>query len=322
MPVTEDELFVVDSEVLLRADYAGAARRLLQVGRTIIAIHEPHTPMPAGDAATVTLTTARHRDPVPPWIVVVDDVATELRQIATTVHTAPHATHILNRLLAIPVSVPAYDRLHLESIAYSTLLASAEFTTWRSATPLSGRAASSAPVSTTRRDSTLVIALNDPARHNAFSASMRHHLLDALAIAQQDPTILDVLISGHGPTFCSGGDLDEFGTAGDVATAHRVRMARSVAASLLRLSDRVQVRMHGRCYGAGIELPGFAKRVTAAQNTTITLPELRMGLIPGSGGTVSIRARIGPWRASYLALSARPIGVATALEWGLVDELD
>lgn len=322
MAVTEDDFFIVDSSALLHADYATAARRLLQMGRTIIAIHEPHTPIPASDTATVTLSTARHRDPIPPWIVVIDDVEAELRQIATTVRTAPHAAHVLNRLLAIPDSVPAYDRLDMESVAYSMLLASAEFATWRSATPRSGRAACSAPVSATRSGSTLAIALDDPARHNAFSASMRHHLLDALAIAHQDPTVLKVLISGDGPTFCSGGDLDEFGTASDVATAHRVRMARSVAASMLRLSDRVHVRMHGRCYGAGIELPAFAKRVTAAPNTTITLPELRMGLIPGSGGTVSIRARIGPWRTSYLALSAHPLDIVTAVEWGLVDGLD
>jgi enoyl-CoA hydratase/carnithine racemase len=51
------------------------------------------------------------------------------------------------------------------------------------------------------------------------------------------------------------------------------------------------------------------------------LPELSIGLLPGAGGTVSVTRRIGRWRTAYLVLSGRTIDAATALRWGLVDEV-
>jgi enoyl-CoA hydratase/carnithine racemase len=73
--------------------------------------------------------------------------------------------------------------------------------------------------------------------------------------------------------------------------------------------------------GAGVEIPTFGHRVTATRNTFFQLPEIRFGLIPGAGGCVSIPARIGRQRAAYMALSAKKINAATALQWGLIDAI-
>jgi enoyl-CoA hydratase/carnithine racemase len=83
----------------------------------------------------------------------------------------------------------------------------------------------------------------------------------------------------------------------------------------------VTARLHGACYGSGIELPAFADRVVAASDTRIALPELGLGLIPGAGGTVSLPRRIGRHRTAWLALSGAAIDATTALGWGLVDEV-
>ncbi len=61
--------------------------------------------------------------------------------------------------------------------------------------------------------------------------------------------------------------------------------------------------------------------MTAAADTTVALPELGLGLIPGAGGTISLPRRIGRHRTAWLALTQQPIDAATAREWGLVDEL-
>jgi enoyl-CoA hydratase/carnithine racemase len=61
--------------------------------------------------------------------------------------------------------------------------------------------------------------------------------------------------------------------------------------------------------------------VTCTSDATLGLPELALGLIPGAGGTVSITRRIGRWRTAYLVLSGQTIDAATALGWGLVDEV-
>jgi enoyl-CoA hydratase/carnithine racemase len=158
-------------------------------------------------------------------------------------------------------------------------------------------------------------------RRNAVDSAMREALLDALQIAQFDAGV-SVRIDAAGPSFCAGGDLDEFGTAPDPATAHLVRVSRSVGRVLHELRDRVTVHVHGDCIGAGIELPSFAGRVIAAEGSTFRLPEIGMGLIPGAGGTVSIPRRIGRSRTLWFALTGEPVDAATALRWGLVDAVE
>ena len=212
------------------------------------------------------------------------------------------------------------DGLVAESALYSTLQGGPEHRAWRAATPVRERPGDGIRVRVERVADQLHINLARPAVRNALDAAMRDDLLAALAVAEADPE-LRVVLRGDGPTFCSGGDLDEFGSAPDPATAHVIRLQRSVGAVLHRLADRTTVHLHGPCAGSGVELAAFAARVVATPDTTVTLPELRLGLIPGAGGTVSLPARIGRHRTAWLALTAVPIDAERALDWGLVDEI-
>jgi enoyl-CoA hydratase/carnithine racemase len=217
------------------------------------------------------------------------------------------------------VSVPA--ALVAESAAYSALQDGAEFQRWRAARPVRAPEPGLERVRLERSAADLRIILVRPARRNAIDWRMRDALAEALATAVRDP-YLRVELAGDGPDFCSGGDLDEFGSRPDPARAHIVRLARSPALLLHRLADRTTARLHGSCLGAGIELPAFAGRVIAAPDTRIGLPELSFGLIPGAGGTVSLTRRIGRWRTAFLALSGTCLTAAEALAWGLVDALE
>jgi enoyl-CoA hydratase/carnithine racemase len=212
--------------------------------------------------------------------------------------------------------------LNVESFAYSTLLGGAEFRRWladRPARPIPPPGPEPAVI--TERDAgTLRVTLNRPARRNAYSRELRDAFVEALLVPVLDETVTRVVIGGAGPSFCSGGDLDEFGTAPDIATAHFIRTSGGAAGLLHRIGDRGEVRVHGACVGAGIELAAFAGRVIAQPGATFRLPEVGMGLIPGAGGTVSIARRIGSWRTMYLALSGTALDADTALRWGLVDQ--
>jgi enoyl-CoA hydratase/carnithine racemase len=90
---------------------------------------------------------------------------------------------------------------------------------------------------------------------------------------------------------------------------------------LHQLSARTTAHLHGACLGAGIELPAFARRVIAAEDTRFALPELGLGLVPGAGGTVSLTRRIGRWRTAYLALTGLSLTAQEALRWGLIDAI-
>jgi hypothetical protein len=212
------------------------------------------------------------------------------------------------------------EGLQLESAVYGSLQAGPEFAAWRATHPVHPPRPEVGPAVAMRRDGDrLELVLNRPAVRNALDARMRDELVAGLAIAAGDPTVAEVRVRGEGPAFCAGGDLDEFGSRPDVATAHLVRMSRSPARAMAVVADRVVAQLHGACCGSGIELAAFAARVVARPDTVVGLPEVSLGLIPGAGGTISLPSRIGRHRTAWLALTGRTIDATTALEWGLVD---
>jgi hypothetical protein len=278
----------------------------------------PRTPAPTAAWADVALTS----DTVPPapWVGV-RDVAEALADLEARVTAHPVAATTLVGLLRAAPGGSTEAGLLIESLAYSVLQAGPEFASWRRAHPPVAVAPGVGPaVLVDRRGDDVTITLNRPQRHNAYGRSMRDGLCEALAVALADPACR-VALAGAGPSFCSGGDLAEFATLADPASAHLVRTARSPARLIAALAGRVSVRIHGYCAGSGIELPAFAGEVRAHPDTVIWLPEMDMGLIPGAGGTVSLPARIGAARTAWMVLSGARIDAATALAWGLVDSV-
>lgn len=238
--------------------------------------------------------------------------------VRAAVAANPLAATALAVLLRSTSGIAVEDALVAESATYSLLQAGPEHQAWLAGHRRRRRPAEPEPVRMTRDGDVLRLTLDRPQVHNAFDAATREALLDGLAVADADPA-LTVVIDGAGPSFCSGGDLDEFGTLPDPATAHLVRVARSVGRAVHAVRDRVTFVVHGACIGAGVELPAFADRVVARPDTTFRLPEVAMGLVPGAGGTVSLPRRIGTERTAWLALTGTAIDATTALDWGLVD---
>jgi enoyl-CoA hydratase/carnithine racemase len=320
-------LLIVDLDAtvdpVLLAEAAGAARA---AQRVLVGVRTGDPVDDRGldllDALDLTLT--RPSAPTTPRSCVgLPDPLAAAGALQAAATASPQATVALAQVLRAGEQPDVASALNVESFAYSTLLGGAEFRRWlasRSVRPVPAPRPEPA-VLAERSGGVLMLRLNRPERRNAYSREMRDALAEALLVPAMDPTISQVVITGAGPSFCSGGDLDEFGTAPDTATAHFVRTSGGAAAMLQRVADRTEVRVHGACVGAGIELPAFAGRVVADPGTTFRLPEVGMGLIPGAGGTVSIPRRVGRWRTMYLALSGTLLAAETALSWGLVDDV-
>lgn len=211
-----------------------------------------------------------------------------------------------------------------ESVTYSLLQSGPEFARWMAGrgNRFSGSAPTDEAVVVDRTGDRLVIELNRPERHNAFSSDMRDALVSALSIALIDDQVAKIDLSGRGRSFCSGGDLAEFGTFPSPIASHLTRLTRSPAWLLAQLADHTTAHLHGACYGAGIELPAFVNDVAASSDARICLPEIGLGLIPGAGGTASIPRRIGRHRTALLGLSGSVIDASTALAWGLIDRIE
>jgi hypothetical protein len=256
-----------------------------------------------------------------------DVVVADPGPVSATVEASPQAAVTLALVLRASPSLGVEAGLAAESAAYSTLQSGPEFARWLAARtpgdPVAFPSAPAAPVVVVERaGAELRVTLSRPERHNAVNTALRDQLVEALLVAMADRSIERVVLDGAGPSFCSGGDLAEFGSLPDPATAHLVRLTRSPARLLAELAPRLEVHLHGACIGAGIEMAAFASRVVARPDTAISLPEIRLGLIPGAGGTVSLPRRIGRHHTAELALTATPIDAPTALAWGLIDAIE
>jgi Enoyl-CoA hydratase/isomerase len=313
-PLVGNPLFVInvaecvlespDGGILIAVDYQGA--------------------LPELDHARFDALVTTHPSPPQPWVSVSPTrIAAQLAAVKQTVARVPIAASLLTRILRIGENLPFDDALALESLAYSTLLGGQEFARW-----LAGRRATSsseehlsARVDYLRSGDEVTLVLNSPANHNAMTAAMRDLLYERLANVVEDPSTPRLILRAAGRCFSTGGFLPEFGTAQDLAVAHAVRCERNNARLLHRLGSRAEVHLHGACIGSGIEVPAAAARRVGKPNTFMQLPELRMGLVPGAGGTVTIARAIGRHRLLWLALSGCKLGARQAQDWGLLHEV-
>ena len=273
------------------------------------------------ETATFTLTEDSCADR---RVVTVASVPETLAELTARCQRWPHASAVCDDVLrAMDPVAPTVSGVMTESLAYSTLQAGPEFARWLKERGPARMPDIPDPVRAERDGDTLHIAFNRPQRHNAFSTDARAALLEALAVAQLDPSVTGIVLSGNGPSFCSGGDLAEFGTFADPASAHLARTRHSPALALDALTGRLgrscRADVHGRVLGSGLEMAAFCGWIAARDDSVFGLPELSLGLVPGAGGTVSVTRRIGRWRTAYLVLSGRTIDAGTAMAWGLVD---
>ncbi len=245
-------------------------------------------------------------------LVEADDPATLVSQISDIVGGAPGPALVLDRLLRQNARLPAYLGLGNESLACRGLHC-----------PRPGRRIPllsldrGGRVWTVARHGVVEIIVSHPQRHNALTQRLGRLLADALVAAAASEG--QIVLCGQGPDFC--GDLAETPQVGGRAVVGfaRLRPDYHLGHLIHRYRDRIVVRLHGRSGGAGIELAAFAHRVEADPSTRISLPHLARGRILDSGGTVSLTARIGRWRAAALALSGMELDAATAHRWSLVD---
>jgi enoyl-CoA hydratase/carnithine racemase len=275
------------------------------------------------DAATFTLVEHACDDP---RAIAVPSVPAALAELELRCARWPQAAAVCDDVLrAVEPDAKAFNGVITESLAYSTLQSGPEFARWLAERGPAVVPELPDPVLAERVGDVLNVRFNRSQRHNAFSTDARAALLEALDVALLDPSVTEVVLGGNGPSFCSGGDLAEFGTFADPASAHLARTRHSPALTLdaltARLGPACRAEVHGQVLGSGLEMAAFCGHVTCTPEATLGLPELALGLIPGAGGTVSITRRIGRWRTAYLVLSGATIDPITALEWGLVDAL-
>ena len=162
------------------------------------------------------------------------------------------------------------------------------------------------------------ITLDVPEKMNRVSMAAREQLATLYDELGRDPGVRVIVVTGAGDkAFTAGGDIAGFL---EKDPEHLSRLAWNVAAAE-RCPKPVIARIRGFCLGVGLELALACDFRIASDDAQLGLPEVGLGMIPGSGGTQRLARLIGLGRAKDVVMRRKRIGAAEALAWGLVSEV-
>jgi enoyl-CoA hydratase len=168
-----------------------------------------------------------------------------------------------------------------------------------------------------------ILRLSDPGRRNAMSLAMREQCMVVLRRLEQENEVDAIIVTGEGDkAFSAGADLDELAqrtTTSELSTRAQLRRDLPRLVESLRLPTLAAI--NGYCLGAGLELALACTLRIAADNARLGLPEINLGVIPGSGGTQRLARLVGLGRAMELVTLGEPIDAAEAWRIGLVNRV-
>src|SRR6201997_4791988 len=166
-----------------------------------------------------------------------------------------------------------------------------------------------------QRDGKIAVVTADNPPVNALKHEVRAGLAEALRQARDDTAVKAVVIACAGRTFFAGADITEFGKPPQAPGLGEV------IAALDEMPKPVVAALHGTAFGGGFEVALACHFRVATPTARVGLPEVKLGLLPGAGGTQRLPRLIGPEKALKMIVSGDPIGAAEAMADGVIDEL-
>ena len=170
-------------------------------------------------------------------------------------------------------------------------------------------------VITTHRDGEVLVIVSNNPPVNALSGPVRQGIYDAIQEAATDDGVKAIVLRADGRTFFAGADITEFGKPSGLIGLNPVINALEDSAK------PVVAAIHGTALGGGLEVALGCHYRVAVPSAKLGLPEVKLGLIPGAGGTQRLPRVIGVKGALPMVVSGDPIPAAKAAEIGLVDRI-
>ncbi len=170
------------------------------------------------------------------------------------------------------------------------------------------------PVLYSTQDGVAILTINNPPV-NALGQAVRQGILDGLKRANDDAAAKAIVIVGGGRTFIAGADIREFGKPPQAPDLN------SVLAGIEASAKPVVAAIHGTALGGGLEVALTCHWRVAVPSAQMGLPEVKLGILPGAGGTQRLPRLVGPQMALEMITSGNPIPASKALEVGVVDHV-
>jgi 3-hydroxyacyl-CoA dehydrogenase len=170
------------------------------------------------------------------------------------------------------------------------------------------------PISMRKHGDVLIVLSNNPPV-NALSTAVRQGLVDAIATGEADDSVKAIVIACEGQTFFAGADIKEFGKA------PQDPWLPVVVDTIENCSKPVVAAIHGTAFGGGLEVALGCHYRVAVPAAKLGTPEVKLGLLPGAGGTQRLPRVVGVRKALEMTATGTPIRAQAGYECGLIDRL-
>src|SRR5674476_997036 len=168
-------------------------------------------------------------------------------------------------------------------------------------------------------DAIVVFRLNRPQVRNALNLEVRARLADEVTRHADDPAVRCLIITGSDTVFAAGADIGQMAEASPVEI-----MARNLQKYWRTIMDcpkPVIAAIEGFALGGGLELALCADIIVAGEGAKLGLPEVKLGILAGGGGTQKLARLVGRQRAMLLLMTGKMFGAAEALSMGVISEM-
>jgi enoyl-CoA hydratase/carnithine racemase len=178
-------------------------------------------------------------------------------------------------------------------------------------------------VRTQRRDGVAVLTLDNPPL-NLVTLELTRRLDRTLDQLAADPEVRVLVVTGAGDrAFCAGSDIREFpelARSGEVVS-RKLAQENATYSKLDDFPKPTIAALNGLAYGGGLEMAVCCDLLVAGDDVRLGLPEIKLAVFPGSGGSVRVTRRVGEGRAKEMMFLGDPIDARTALAWGLINRI-
>jgi len=168
-------------------------------------------------------------------------------------------------------------------------------------------------------DGVAVITIDRPRRRNALNLDVKRRLVGAVEALNRDPAVRVIVLTGAGGYFVAGTDINEM--ASMTPTSHTLQATDQVFTTLRHSTKPLIAAVEGYALGGGCELALACDMIVAAEDARFGQPEIKVGIMPGAGGTQRLLRTIGKYQALRMMLTGEPIDARAAFACGLVSEL-
>jgi enoyl-CoA hydratase len=171
------------------------------------------------------------------------------------------------------------------------------------------------------QDGVALLTLDNPPL-NLITLDMTRELNALIPRLADDRAVRAMVLTGSGErAFCAGSDVKEFPQVADAVVRKKLALENEAYTRIAEFPKPTIAALNGLAFGGGLELAVCCDLIVAEAGGRVALPEIRLGVFPGSGGTIRVTRRIGEGRAKEMMFFGEPVAVETALAWGLVNRV-